>query len=278
MPEESVSLDEIFSLLSTLGFTQYESKAYVALVRHGVCTAPALAEASRVPKSKIYSVLDSLMQKRVIEEYPGSPRRFRARPPRAVFEHVIGEEIDRLKDLSRRAERVASAIESMISRAEKNVLDRESVLWTVDGRRAFHEKFAEMGYRARERIIVVSPYFSRSPVMEDSIRAARERGVVFRTITSIKPGNKERVVFYLSLFDEVRHFDGEVPLTVVIIDDRECLYRLSYNLNGHENYVGVYSRNPGLVRAMEMYWEGLARDSVLVSSPGEVEHIAGRTG
>ncbi|WP_052441878.1 TrmB family transcriptional regulator [Streptacidiphilus anmyonensis] len=67
--------------LETLGLTSYSSRAYVALARLPQATAPDLADATRVPRQRIYDVLGSLIDQGLVAKTPGKPAAYRAVDP-----------------------------------------------------------------------------------------------------------------------------------------------------------------------------------------------------
>ena len=74
--------------LQKVGLTEYEAKAYVGLLNAHLCTAAKLSERSGVPRTRIYSVLESLAQKGWVKIYSGVPLLFKAVDPSAVFERI----------------------------------------------------------------------------------------------------------------------------------------------------------------------------------------------
>ncbi len=74
-----------------MGLTEYEAKAYLSLLNDHIVTATKLSEKSGVPRTKIYSVLESLAQKGWVKIYSGVPLLFRAIDPNDVFEKVKKE-------------------------------------------------------------------------------------------------------------------------------------------------------------------------------------------
>jgi sugar-specific transcriptional regulator TrmB len=74
--------------LQQLGLTEYEAEAYLALLTMHLSTATKVAEKSGVPRTKIYSVLQSLNEKGWIHIYSGVPLLFKAINPQTVFERV----------------------------------------------------------------------------------------------------------------------------------------------------------------------------------------------
>jgi sugar-specific transcriptional regulator TrmB len=74
--------------LGKIGLTEYEAKAYMGLLNVHLSTATQLSEKSGVPRTKIYSVLESLAQKGWVKIYSGIPLLFKAVDPHKVFEKI----------------------------------------------------------------------------------------------------------------------------------------------------------------------------------------------
>ncbi|MGM9924475.1 MAG: TrmB family transcriptional regulator [Bacillus sp. (in: firmicutes)] len=59
-------MQDIIQQLQSLGFSQYESKAYLALVIHGPTSAYQISKESGIPRSRIYEILHSLIQQGIV--------------------------------------------------------------------------------------------------------------------------------------------------------------------------------------------------------------------
>jgi len=269
------SLDDFVKSLQKLGFTLHESRAYIALVSNGVSSAPEVAKFGNIPKSKVYDVLTSLVWKRVVEEFPGQPKKYRARAPQHVLSELIDGKKDEVNSLSKDVESMKNKLGKLLETKEQKYVDKDDLLWTINGRKSFHEKFVELGKKAKKEVLVITPYFSRNSLLEGSIEDAIARGVRMKALTTVNEDNESRVIYYTKLFHEIRNFPGELPITVVIIDKRECIYRMTCKIDGQPNYIGVYSRNEGLVRAFIQYWKGLESDSrpIILKKSGNTEKI-----
>jgi sugar-specific transcriptional regulator TrmB len=253
------SSEEILKDLEELGFSKYEAKAYLSLVHEGICSAPRLSRISGVPKSKIYDTLDKLDSKGVIERFPFKPQKFKARAPRLVFEHLIKTRREELETLTERARALEKKIEGFIELGRRKITT-DSLFWTVGGKRAYYDKCAELIRRAEKEILVTSPTASRHPLLDEAFVDAVERKVKLKGITSVSEENIDFVKYYLNFF-ELKNFKGELPLTVLIIDRKECLYKIQSKVGRKIFVIGVHSLNPGLVKAFLRYWRSLWKDS-----------------
>jgi len=91
-------------VLGKVGLTQYEARAYIALVARGVGDAATLATAANIPRTSAYKVLESLAEKGYAKPAGGKPILFRPTPPLDVAESLKGaiqEVFEKLAQLHR---------------------------------------------------------------------------------------------------------------------------------------------------------------------------------
>jgi HTH-type transcriptional regulator, sugar sensing transcriptional regulator len=112
--EMAVSLGAEFSqeyrravaVLGQVGLTDYEARAYIALVARGIGDAAAIAQAAGIPRTSAYKVLESLAQKNYAQPAGGKPLLFKPRRPLEVAESLKGsiqevfEKLEALHDIA----------------------------------------------------------------------------------------------------------------------------------------------------------------------------------
>lgn len=81
-------MESVIEKLQRIGLTEYEAKAYLALLSTHLNTATKVAEKSGVPRTKIYMILESLANKGWVRIYSGVPLLFKATDPGEVFERI----------------------------------------------------------------------------------------------------------------------------------------------------------------------------------------------
>ncbi len=84
----NIDMEDLVGNLRKVGLTEYEAKTYLGLLTDHLNTATKLAEKSGVPRTKIYSVLESLREKGWVRIYSGVPLLFRAINPDEVISQV----------------------------------------------------------------------------------------------------------------------------------------------------------------------------------------------
>ena len=78
--------EEAKKVLHEIGLTEYETRAYLTLLEHGVMTASGVSEFGGVPYSKVYETLNSLERKGWIEVEHGRPSRYFPKAPSEALE------------------------------------------------------------------------------------------------------------------------------------------------------------------------------------------------
>lgn len=92
-------MESVVEKLQRIGLTEYEARAYLALLNAHLSTAAKISEKSSVPRTKIYSVLESLGHKSWIRIYSGVPLLFKAVDPREVLEMIKEDYTEFLESL-----------------------------------------------------------------------------------------------------------------------------------------------------------------------------------
>jgi sugar-specific transcriptional regulator TrmB len=80
--------DAPVDLLERLELTEYEQGALAELLGLGRTSAPDLAEATGIPKARIYDVLDSLAERGFVEVIPGRPKQYQPKPPAEILDRA----------------------------------------------------------------------------------------------------------------------------------------------------------------------------------------------
>lgn len=136
--DESVSTG-LSSEMQKLGFTDYEAKIYIQLLRMDPVTAYELSKVTGVPRANAYHALESLTRKQAVQPVSEDPVRFVSVPPQVLLEG-IGSSTQRRCDL------LTSQLNSL-----RKSQDPEYV-WTISGEPAVDERIKQMVLSAKKSI------------------------------------------------------------------------------------------------------------------------------
>lgn len=155
---------DILNTVKNLGFTEYEAKAYLALLSDAPATGYAVAKSSGVPRSKIYEVLENLTARGDVIISPGEPPMYRP---------LSAKELIALRKT--KAEKNFTEAEKCLEQYEKSADDREGI-WNIAGRDAILQKVNECISTAQKRILI-EIWAEDFVAVEAALKAAAKRGV-----------------------------------------------------------------------------------------------------
>ncbi len=155
--------------LQKLGFTEYEARAYLALLRHNPSTRYQLSQNAAIPESKIYEIVRRLQDKGMIAGLHGDPPRFIPLAPEHLLsqlEHKTQESLD------------------FLSASLHAVANQPAVqwIWNIEGYEETLSKAGDLIKAARDEI-TASMWHEEAGRLAGALRASVDRGVVLKLLT-----------------------------------------------------------------------------------------------
>lgn len=95
--------EDLLRFLEMIGIKGYEGRAYLALLSLGEATASQVASRAKIPLTRVYEVLRSLVNKGLAEVRVGRPRAYRAVHPRIALNLYLRNYIDSIVTEGRKA-------------------------------------------------------------------------------------------------------------------------------------------------------------------------------
>jgi len=154
-------------VLREVGLTDYETRAYLTLLRMGAATASEISENGEIPYSKIYETLNSLERKGWIETQTGRPKRYYPKSPSEAF-----------KAARLRIENTMKSWEHVIREEIQPIYDRREIrerpdIWILRGERGVLSRLRDMIEGSREELMIAIPPLARH-LIEESIHMLRK--------------------------------------------------------------------------------------------------------
>jgi sugar-specific transcriptional regulator TrmB len=251
--------------LRDLGLSEYEARAYRALLNTGPTTAKELSRASDVPMGRIYDVLNSIEQYNLVRSQTASrPKKYVAVEPSTALDRLLDDKKRELEEKAEQYENIVDELSEELDAAEPV----EEQFWTASvGEVETTDLLLERLTAADERIIMVastpSLQFDVTEVGDrivEELEEAIERGVevdVLLTremVASLSEEVGRRYRERLSGEDsfEVRTSE-DVTGTFNLIDDMEVVIQVPNPLGSRETFAMIDLKDPEF--AGEVYAE-----------------------
>jgi hypothetical protein len=207
--------------LQAFGLTEYEARAYAALLELEVATAGKLAELARVPRTKIYGALEGLGEKRLVRLVPERPMRYVALP--------IQDYVDGLRaDLQSKTDEIESNRDSLLAEftPRGNVrMEEDGAFIVIRGRGNVTSKLFDMiTHTERDFLLLATqPSSRRLDYHMGMVRDRAQQGARFRLLCPVGPRNID-VLERFGAHGEVRRALEETPgCAIVIRDESEAM-------------------------------------------------------
>lgn len=201
---------DVLEGLRLFGLSDYESKAYAALVSLGEGTVTEVAQLCDVPRANLYSVLEKLSEKGFADIQKGRPLIFRAREP----EKALAEKKEEIAGALGKA---SEGVSRKLSEAkQKGSAAMPALIWTISGPDAVSAKIRDMLRRARSDVMINTPDLSvLGGQLLQEIRNASLRRVKVRIVSESPPEGVDAPVLV--------RIRPKIYGTDIVADEREVL-------------------------------------------------------
>ncbi len=159
-------VNSISSQLVELGLSEYEARSYTCLLQCQPATAYEISKASGVPSSKIYEIMNRLVDKgivRPLSEGGQRGKRYGALDPDEFMAH-------KRQDITERTVRLAPLLRSLATGREVGYV------WPMDSGDAVFDRARRLIDEA-ERDILISLWPEELVVLKTALKSADQRGV-----------------------------------------------------------------------------------------------------
>lgn len=186
-------------LFDALDLKEYEATALKNLLRLGRTTAPDLAEATGIPKARIYGVLDALANAGYIEVIPERPKIYQPKPPEAVLDRAIENRRHGFEQFRQQIEDLRSTFlteyKPLYEGATEDVTPTEELFYVVDVGEPSERETRALYDGATTKVNVLTKSFEYFDSVEPAIVDAIDRGVTMRVLfvdpDQLVPANRE---------------------------------------------------------------------------------------
>jgi len=155
--------EDLLNRLTKLGFTNYEAKAYLSLLKNNPATGYEISNQAHVPRSVIYATLRKLEARGIVISIHEKPRRYIPLSPKQLLAKLESNFSERLSSLS----------EELL--AYENKPDTEG-FWNLRGYKSLIQ-ISETHIREAKDLVCIHGWRREIMALKSPLMAARERGV-----------------------------------------------------------------------------------------------------
>ncbi|MBT4191723.1 MAG: TrmB family transcriptional regulator, partial [Candidatus Diapherotrites archaeon] len=200
-------------LLEKLGLTEYEAKTLNTLFKLKEAEAPVISRTAQVPKTRVYDVLEKLIQRNLLIEIKGRPKIYRAIEAEKAIDLMILNKKDQLAILEKEAVELKDNLVLYTGKEEKG----EKVMKVKD-RQDFERILGQELLKADKSIQGLTEITDEHGIIHEALKRAKDRDVTVKLLNSF-PSKK------LQDIAEVKHLNH--GLNAFIIDGKKVVLAIS---------------------------------------------------
>lgn len=226
---------DLAASLMQIGFTEYEAKIYLELLRDSPATGYQLSKNAGIPRSMVYEALGRLHNRgAVLETRDERATLYRPLPPDVLLDEHEREHqslVQGLRDGLR----------------QRYTTEDEDHLWSISGRRAVLSYANQMINSADSEVLLVLADTDLDDLRPTILKACERKLAISALLTGSGELNCGQVAYHPPLESELQNL---TQTTMVIVDQREALIA-----NTQLETRATITRNPNLVLiARQFVW------------------------
>lgn len=238
---------ESLNILRRVGLNQYESKIYLALLKHGPSSASELGDLAAIPRPRTYDVLDKLEKRGFVAMQPGRPVMFRAVDVQDAFKVLKKKRED---DLRKQLEELDGLQKKLVGRVRSVKVEKEAApeshVWVLKNRDNISSQINSLIENAGKQIIISATSESlahKLDTYEDTLIKAKQRGVDIRVFS---PTEDKELMRRVSRFGSLtKHKE---PHRMIVVDDHVVMFLTPEGDSKTET--GAWLKSPYLAESM----------------------------
>ena len=202
-------MEKVESLLRDVGLKEYESKAFMAIVQCGVCSADQVSKISRIPLTRVYETMQSLQKLGIITVLNTRPKKYRLVSVDALS-NLIEHKKSMMKQELERADSIIKEIKRVVPKASLGDSDEiKEGFWIIKGREASARKIMDEEKKAVKDILFFSDDYSWFPKFKKTLQAKIKEGIAVKVLINLNDKTMRTVNDLISIGADVRGWDAK---------------------------------------------------------------------
>jgi len=223
---------EIINKLTNIGLSNYESQVLTSIYSLGKAKATEISKYSNVPKAKIYGVLDSLCNKRLIRMHATKPMTYSPIEPKEFFNFLEQWEktkfIEKENQIKNLKKQTKSELNELFKKS-KAIKPTQELVEIIKLGAPSHFETKNIINRAKKELCFLTEAFEYLPIIEKELNNAIKRKVNIKIIlASEKNIKKEKLNTYRNTVKKLKNKNIKLKFS-------SELFNIRYTLNDPED-------------------------------------------
>lgn len=237
-------------MLRQLGLTEYEVKAYLALLKTEPTTAYKLGKLSGIPTGRIYDVADNLVSKGMFSVLSEKPKYLKAINPKIAVSALLTKKENEWK-------KSKEQINKIISKLEKKKIQEEPITLSK-GRETYYYNILDLQNLAKKELLTIAGGLTavkRGVDLSTASKIAIKKGVDLRMIVPLNKKNEDSAKEMIKMGINIRSYPIK-GLRLNIVDGKICILTLVDESLSYERAT-IRIENPVFCKAMKHLFNAL---------------------
>jgi len=242
-----------FEKLREVGLTEYETRAYLTLLRNGIQTGREVAAKSKVPPTRVFDALHSLVDKGLVSRIKEKPMLFKAIKPEIGLKDLFERKLEQIKKIE--FESIKTLKEIKKEQKIKPMIHEK--LEVVLGFEKMYSYFVKMTTRAKKEVHI----FSVGEEIPYSVKLVAKkliaRGLIPKLIvTKCDSENKHILRERIKEGWDLKYYLGVGDFTFSVIDKKLSMINVR-NPDKKEERISIFFEIPGIAKALADYFDSI---------------------
>jgi sugar-specific transcriptional regulator TrmB len=254
-------------LLRDMGMKEYESKAWLALLNRGACTADAISKAATIPVTRVYETLENLEKRGLVVVQKTRPKKYRLISVDSLNNLIDEKKTDMENEINKSTQILKKIKDIVPDLPNIEMVEEKDTVWVVNGRENILRKIIEGISGAGTDILLFTDDFTWYDRIEKALKRASKMKIGIKLMSNVNDHTKTPIQKALSYGIKIRGWDME-GLMGTVIDN--TLYLVSkvprqgvdekqyYGIPGNDSlfsYKCLMTRNPIIVKMFRSYYD-----------------------
>jgi len=233
---------KVLKTLKKIGLTEYESKIYLTLIKHGTQTAKEISKKSKVPKNRIYDSVEFLKERCLIEEIIGTPKKYKAINPKIALSEY-------LKSL----EKLEENLELLYKKPKEKTKIPIKIIYGKKS--AYEARFFDFDVVKEKMSVIVGLEHITTPklgMIDRECKNATDRGVKIKFLLNMDYEENRKKAEFMSKFGiKYKNFPAK-NFVLAIIDEKIMRIEIP---DPEKKRINIWIENEDLARNMQKFFD-----------------------